>query len=104
MQHSSLAAIGHYQTALQVLAEAKTDRQVAVVVRHARTIRYNLAIVYYKSHRLDEARAEFQQIVNTAPLDSVEAQQSSYYLLALEEEAAEADQPPTNIPEATQAT
>jgi tetratricopeptide (TPR) repeat protein len=63
------AAIDHYKKALEVNRD------------HIRT-RYNLAVAYVKLSRLEEAKTEFQSIINSAP-GTFEAQQSQDYLSSL---------------------
>lgn len=68
-------AIEHYNKALQL------DES------HFPT-RYNLALVYVKQENLEEAKREFEQIVNSAPTDSFEVKEALAYLPKLSEQSA----------------
>jgi tetratricopeptide (TPR) repeat protein len=75
------AAISHYQAALDL------DPGQFVT-------RYNLALAYYRLGRLDDARAHFGTLSETAPRDSVEAEQAQMWLtrLTVSEEPPIADE------------
>jgi tetratricopeptide (TPR) repeat protein len=86
------AAIQNYTLALQALNDAKVAgheaANAASLPDQERVIRYNLAIAYFKLGDIANAIAEFQTIVATAPADSFEAQQATYYLLMLTKSSA----------------
>ncbi|MDS4059927.1 MAG: tetratricopeptide repeat protein [Candidatus Contendobacter sp.] len=68
--HNYPAAIERYQKALAI------DEDQFVT-------RYNLALAYYQSGKNDEARAEFERVLASAPPDSVEARQARIQLSRL---------------------
>jgi tetratricopeptide (TPR) repeat protein len=71
------------------LLEAQESKYEAAVPRYKKaleinpqqfTTRYNLAIAYTRLNRIDEARHEFEMLVQAAPADSIEAVTASAWL------------------------